>query len=99
MQPLAPPTVSAASESGSSRFVAVLASKKSREDALNALAQLQQKYAEVLYKATSHFAILRSSNNRSNGVVASSPCSHHRPSKGTTQCVLRKEFNTGGASL
>jgi hypothetical protein len=40
------------SPSGSSGFVAVLASKKSRMDALKAFADLQQKYAEVLAAKT-----------------------------------------------
>ena len=38
--------------SGGSGFVAVLASKKSRMDALKAFADLQQKYAEVLASKT-----------------------------------------------
>jgi hypothetical protein len=37
----------------SARFVAVIASKRSRTDALNAIADLQQKYADVLASKTS----------------------------------------------
>jgi len=51
-QVAAPPAAVPVPASGGSGFVAVLASKKSRMDALKAFADLQQKYAEVLASKT-----------------------------------------------